>query len=149
LARKRNATLLPRTRTWLLRIVVIPKVRNFFAYRSSPALKPAEVDQAHGDRSRPFEAERLLLDVLGHRLPQARKVLGEADELVELRLLLSSPEFGWYRYCRRPARSTPVAWSFALARGVIQTSRQAGGIRSDSIRARASSSAMRRPRAFS
>ena len=52
----------------------------------------------------------------------------------------------WYRYCVRPAASTPVAWSFAPGRGEIQTSRHAGGITSSSIRASCSGSVMRCPR---
>jgi hypothetical protein len=39
----------------------------------------------------------------------------------------------------------PVAWSFALGLGEIQTSFQAGGITSDSIRSSFSGSEIRRP----
>ena len=47
---------------------------------------------------------------------------------------------GSWRYWRRPAASTPVAWSFAREFGEIQTSRHAGGIASASMRPRRSSS---------
>ena len=53
---------------------------------------------------------------------------------------------GWYRYWRRPAASTPTACSFAFARGEIQTSRQAGGMTSASIRASFAGSVIRFPR---
>jgi len=43
--------------------------------------------------------------------------------------------------------STPVACSFAVDLGEIHTSRQAGGITSDAMRASLSSSVMRFPRA--
>ena len=54
---------------------------------------------------------------------------------------------GWYRYWRRPARSTPVAWSRAAGLGEIQTSRQAGGMTSSSMRRRCRSSVIGRSRA--
>jgi hypothetical protein len=50
-------------------------------------------------------------------------------------------------YCFLPAASTPVAWSFDEALPEIQTSFQAGGITSDSIRSSSFSSEMRLPRA--
>jgi len=50
-------------------------------------------------------------------------------------------------YWRRPAASRPVAWSFAVGRGEIQTSFQAGGIASRWIRYSFSASLMRLPRA--
>jgi hypothetical protein len=53
----------------------------------------------------------------------------------------------WYRYCRRPAASTPVACSFALGLGEIQTSFHAGGITSARIRSSFASSAILLPRA--
>ena len=53
----------------------------------------------------------------------------------------------WYRYCRRPALSTPVAWSFAPGRGEIQTSFHAGGMTSFSIRSSFASSRISIPRA--
>jgi hypothetical protein len=53
----------------------------------------------------------------------------------------------WYRYCRRPAASTPVACSFAVGDGEIQTSFHAGGIRSASIRAIFGRSVISFPRA--
>src|SRR3954471_11788713 len=50
--------------------------------------KPAEVDQADRNRRRPLEGQRLELHVLGHCKAELRQLLGEPDQLVELRLLL-------------------------------------------------------------
>src|SRR5215217_7790300 len=46
----------------------------------------------------------------------------------------------WYRYCRRPAASVPTPWMCPFASGQIQTSFHAGGIASESMRARISGS---------
>ena len=50
--------------------------------------KPAEIDQPHGDRARPFRRHRLDLHVLRHRLAKCGERVGEAHELGELRRLL-------------------------------------------------------------
>ena len=72
--------------------------------------------------------------------------LGEADELVELRLLLARAELRVVEVLPPPAPSTPVACSFAPARGEIQTSCQAGGIASASMRSSSAASVIRSPR---
>src|ERR1044072_6572678 len=56
--------------------------------------EPAEVDQPDRDRGRPLEGQRLLLDVLRHRSWEDGQFLAEADELVELRLLLARSKLG-------------------------------------------------------
>src|SRR6185436_15385246 len=50
--------------------------------------KPAEVDQTKRDRADALAVEMAAVHVLGHRRPDLRQLLAEADELVVLRLLL-------------------------------------------------------------
>ena len=56
--------------------------------------EPAGVDQAHRDRRDALPVERLVIQVLGGRSPQLGQTLGEADQPVELRLLLLRAEIG-------------------------------------------------------
>lgn len=51
----------------------------------------------------------------------------------------------WYRYCRRPRSSSPIAWMWPRESGQIQTSVHAGGIASVLIRAITSGSRIRSP----
>ena len=53
----------------------------------------------------------------------------------------------WYRYCLRPAASTPVAWRWPRGCMQIHTSSHAGGIASSRMRASVSSSSTRSPSA--
>src|SRR4051794_29150996 len=70
-----------------------------------------------------------------------------AKRTIESNFLRScrSRHFSWYRYCLRPASSTPVAWMWPIGYGQIQTSCHAGGILSSPIRSSTSESEMRRP----
>ena len=88
LPRKSSSIRLPRTFTWLLpqrRDPVGPGLLRV-ALRAGP--KPAEVDQPERDRRDPLAVEVVAVHVLGHRRADRGQPLAEADELVELRLLL-------------------------------------------------------------
>src|SRR2546421_1652519 len=56
--------------------------------------KPAQVDQTESDRRDTLAVELLLVEMLRHGRPQLGKLLGEADQLVVLRLLLCRSEIG-------------------------------------------------------
>src|SRR5215213_2934957 len=53
--------------------------------------KPAEVDELERERARPLAAQLLARQVRGHRLANSGQPLGEADQLVVLRLFLLRP----------------------------------------------------------
>ena len=110
--------------------------------------EPAHVDEPDCDRARPVGAERFLGDVLAHRLTQVGQLLGEADEVVELRALLLRPEFRVVQVLAPAGAIDPVAWSFAFGCGEIQTSRHAGGMTSASMRSTFSGSMILFPRAL-
>ena len=109
--------------------------------------KPAEIDQAKRQRADPFRRQRLAVHVLAHRLSAGPGGAPQNARACRTSPVPAAPEIrggtgiGAGRLCR-----LPVAWSFAPARGEIQTSFHAGGMTSASMRATLSASVICFPR---
>ena len=101
------------------------------------------------NRARPLGAERLLVDVSAHRLPQLGQEFCEAHQLVELGLLLRRTKVRVVQILAAPGLVDSSGLELGFGRGEIQTSFQAGGMTSDSMRATLPGSVMRFPRASS
>ena len=69
--------------------------------------EPAQVDQPHRQRSGPFRLQRVETHVRRHRGAQIRELLGEAHQLVELRLLLPGAKLGVVEVLQPPRAVAP------------------------------------------
>ena len=94
-----------------------------------------QIDQAYRGRQDPFPGQAPGLQMLTDGLAYGRQGAPEVLNPVMLVLVRCRRHRSWYRYCRRPAASVPMAWMWPRGSAQIHTSCQAGGITRALIRA--------------
>ena len=104
-------------------------------HRASRAQESPQQETDHRGED-PLAVEAFAPQVPGDARPQLRKRAQEGEEPAALALLPEPLLLSEYRYCQRPTRSRPIAWTAAPGEGLIQTSVHAGGRTSASIRSR-------------
>ena len=94
----------------------------------------AKVDQPDHAGHNPVAGQAAVPQVLRGGRPQSGQRAGEPEHVPELLGVALLPPELVVEVLRRPLLSVPVAWIWPSGSGAIQTSAQAGGIRSARIR---------------